>query len=201
MSLIQEGGTTNAFDISPQPIVPGAIGVTNKVEGETGGRLTVKDAQLLVNDGANDRVLVGQRADGSYGIDVSKTGFDISSGASNLVMSSSFNMFKIVATGTSTVIVTAGYVNGDSFYSSTINFAALGLTASPAVLAYFTPAIAGYSDGLMVPHVRTAGTSIGYSVRYLVFPTTLTFEVNMGVLVGAQGDYIFRYYILQETAQ
>lgn len=40
-------------------------------------RLDSKNKRIVVNDGTNDRVIIGRRVDGTYGIDVSSVGYDV----------------------------------------------------------------------------------------------------------------------------
>lgn len=62
------------------------------------------------NDG-NGRVLIGRKADGSYGVDVSLEGREVVGAKSNdLVMSSDFNMYKIVREGYIEPVPRAGTV-------------------------------------------------------------------------------------------
>lgn len=59
-------------------IVGGTLGKQAKLEiGSDKFRLDAERQHLVVNDGVHNRVLIGKRLDGTYGIDVSKPGFDV----------------------------------------------------------------------------------------------------------------------------
>lgn len=94
----------------------GTIGKEGPIDiGSDRFRLDGKETRQLIKDGANNRVLIGKRPDGTFGIDVSQTGYDVTSASSNQkVMSSDFNMFKIVKilTGTFTQTDTEGGWDG-----------------------------------------------------------------------------------------
>lgn len=42
----------------------GTVSISPVIEGQEQGYITIKDAQIIVNDGTNDRVLLGFDADG-----------------------------------------------------------------------------------------------------------------------------------------
>lgn len=65
MALHNVDGGTGAVDVAQ--VVPLALGTTSIAptqEGQTTGKVVIKDNQVIVNDGDNDRVLVGHQAGG-----------------------------------------------------------------------------------------------------------------------------------------
>ena len=92
--------------------------------------------RILVNDGTDNRVLMGYDSGGfgskDYGIKVSRDGYDVLTATDDqLVMSSAFNSFKIVSTGTSTL--GAGSLQGAGFYEAS-NQIAHGLSYTPTMI-------------------------------------------------------------------
>lgn len=66
---------------------------------------------LVINDGENDRVVIGKHTDGTYKIAVSRKGADVfSAEPSELIMSSDFNMYKIIKEGYIEPVPRAGTV-------------------------------------------------------------------------------------------
>lgn len=105
----------------------GTQGITQKVNTTTGAYVKTKDAQIVVNNGTVDSISIGRQSDQTFGmrtsdgtntrlsiasdgtIKISKVGFDANTtGDANLIFNSSQNMFKIVATGTTSIVVPAG---------------------------------------------------------------------------------------------
>lgn len=60
MALQQIKGELNAVDGVLQRRPSGTTSPTNKNEGSTpAGKVTIKDAQIIVNDGTTNRILIG----------------------------------------------------------------------------------------------------------------------------------------------
>lgn len=60
MALQQIKGELTAPDVRVERLVSGTTSPTNKKEGATPtGKVTIKDAQIIVNDGTTNRILIG----------------------------------------------------------------------------------------------------------------------------------------------
>jgi hypothetical protein len=148
----------------------------------------------MVNDGTNDRVMMGGFGDGNYGIKVSQPGFDVKSATdAQLVMSSGFNSFKIAASGLWTVTNTLSNT-ANSFSMSH------GLGYVPAHLLYLLRSGAYYQ----LPMTIFVGGSPSITIN-TVFETSVDANsifltiYNVTGQVGSQSCPI-RYYLLKETA-
>jgi hypothetical protein len=65
MALWSVDGKTNSFDKIAEPITPGTTSVSNIVDGKPPtGKLIAKDAAIIVNDGTNNRIIIGFLANG-----------------------------------------------------------------------------------------------------------------------------------------
>lgn len=155
------------------------------------------------NTNSVPQVLVGYQKDGfgtgkDQGIKVSRQGVDVKTATdSQLIMSSAFNSFKIVASGVTTLSKPPGQ------YISTTTIAH-GQPTAPIFMAYFA-----YGTGY-TPIPFTAIDSAGVGVISLWVnsdPTNITIELD--VPPGASYDaldltgssaLVIRYYILVETA-
>ncbi len=173
-------GPTNLRDQAAQPYVK------------------TKDAQILVNDGLNDRVVIGQRGDGSFGIKVSKPGFSASTGTSDQqVMSSDFNIFKIVATGTQSI------TKGASSPGTTIAFAH-GLGYRPVIIAFadFTGASPAIQH-LPANYVNLSNGLIDLTIQASVDATNVNFAYfspSTSAYFGSALTTTIRWYLMVETA-
>lgn len=167
-----------------------------------------------VSDGTNERVLMGFQKNGfgdgkDYGLKVSQEGFDVRSASDDeLVMSSGFNLFKIVASGS--VVPNDGNLNtGGANYgssSSTVTVAH-NLGYVPAVLAFYS--IEGINH-IILPYTNIAlpgGASFyQYSISAEVDSTNIYIVTRMwGLNVNASFDAnavdnTVKYYLLRETA-
>lgn len=169
--------------------------------------LKTKDAQLLVNDGSNDRVVIGQRTDGTFGIKVSKTGSSATTSPnSSMIMNSDFNQFKIVGSGTATM--TVAYVSpGASPNPYIAGFTvAHNLGFVPAFLAFVTPPVSlGFSGYFPVPWTvvfwnNTAG-QLYPAIKLDASSDTVNFYGSINTDRGSfDGAWVIKYYLLQETA-
>lgn len=171
-----------------------------------------------VSDGTNNRVLIGFQKDGfgdgkDYGIKVSQEGFDVNTAADDeLVMSSGFNMFKILSSGTTSVTVTDP-LNAETTHTTTI---AHNLGYSPAFLAYVTVP-SGWSGtnanqltALPTMLLDNGGVSVaGNGGVLFLYVNASVDSTNLYLKVlnpagtnqaGFGNPWIFKYYILQETA-
>lgn len=159
--------------------------------------------QIPGNSSNVPQVLVGYQKDGfgsgvDQGIKVSRQGVSVDEATdSQLIMSSAFNSFKIVASGVTTLSKPPGQ------YTSTTSITH-GQPKAPIFMAYFA-----YGTGY-TPIPFTAINSLGVGVLSLWVssdPTSITIELN--VPPGAPYDaldltgssaLVIRYYILVETA-
>ena len=208
MATWSTDGELNTLDNLVQPIAPGTTSVSNKIDGAAPtGKLITKNAQIVVNDGTTDRVTMGQRTDGTYGIKVSKAGKDSTTGAnSDMVMNSDFNQFKIMGTGTSTM--TVSYVSPGASPNPYVAGLTVphGLGYAPAFLAFITPPVSlGFVGYFTVPwDVVFWDNSIGRlypAIKVDASSDSTNFYASINVDRGAfNGVWTVKYYILQETA-
>ena len=153
----------------------------------------------IVNDGDNDRILIGYDKDGfgtgeDYGIKVSKSTYDVNTADNaNLIMNSAFNLFKIVATGTVSVTHTAST-------STTTVTTAHGLGFVPGIISfdyngsdYIQMPALGFVSGTSLDLQFMAWTNATNFVFYLYTPSTDS-SYGAGFTITA------RYYLTQETA-
>lgn len=174
----------------------------------SGNELINKNNQQgnIVGDGTQQRVLTGFQKDGfgdgkDYGIKVSQEGFDVRTATDDqLVMSSGFNMFKIVDTGTASY--SGGSIASGSKDTVTIPHS---LSDTPAFLIYTTsPAIFGHGGGLVQTPLMYAvsGTSVinlyGRADTSNLYIDFLNVSASTQDLTGFTWN--FKYYILVETA-
>lgn len=69
MPLVHDIGTGRKAD--------GTQGLTHKIDGDTGAYVISKDGRVLVNDGDNDRIILGLLPDGTFGLVISQEGTDV----------------------------------------------------------------------------------------------------------------------------
>lgn len=185
----------------------GTTAITNKQDGGSGAYVSTKDAAVKVNDGTLNRVFLGLLPDGSYGMKVSQDGYDVSAATdSELIFNSSYNMFKIIATGTTSIDVP------DPFPAVTNNTSVVahGLAFKPMVLAWIdVPATGAFSMDSVTTSIPasiyfTGGTFAAAMAVYITVDTTnITFNIRNVAGVGLSGlspSWNIRYYIIQETA-
>lgn len=129
---------------------------------------------------------------------IAKTGYDATTASTdNLIFNSEQNVFKIVSSGTVTVSKAASNTRG----SVTLKH---GLSYTPLVISFL------YDGSIYIPvpylSIILSGTGVGtvYSNNYL-FTTITDLSFNVETPTSSPGyalayDTIFKYYILQETA-
>lgn len=149
-------------------------------------------------DNSNSRILLGQLPDGTYGIWVSKPGFnvtDTNAVASNeLILNSNQDVLKVAASGDITINVNAtGNFTGTATHT-------LGVT--PAILCYLTgvPTVAA-GRWFTVPYVQADATS-GMTILAVFDASVDNTTVHIDVFNNnafAEGLYTFKYYLLEET--
>lgn len=182
----QDMKTTNASDVMAVRPTPGGIG-------------PVSD-----NTDAKLPYLIGNQAGGfgtqDVGIKVAKQGYDARTATSDqLVMSSAFNMFKIIASGLIAVNKAAGVKIG----SGSVDLTSLGLTNAPAYMDYISDNLGGvYANQMPYTSVEQTGQitlnteSLADSTTHSVLITTPTGSS----LIATDITWYIKYYIFQETA-
>jgi hypothetical protein len=168
----------------------------------------------IISDGTNDRILIGYQKAGfgtkDLGIKVSQEGYDVKTATdAQLVMSSAFNAFKIVLSGTVTLTVPDPMISHTT-YTATIPH---GLSTAPAFQAYVTVP-SGWSGlnanqltqlptMLLDSDVATNGATLFAYVQGRCDSTNLYLDVMNPAETNQAGmgtSWVFKYYILQETA-
>lgn len=165
--------------------------------------------QVFKDDDGQRRVLLGKGADGFYGLKVSQPGKDVyTADDDELVFNSNQNMFKIVSTGTLTVTTPNPMIDGGIYTASVAH----NQSNVPAFMGFVTPqsnitsieGSAGNSIFSLPYNAPFIDTDPGLICRMRADSTFLYADVQNFLgssLAGFGGDWIFRYYIFQETAQ
>lgn len=186
-----------------------------EIADNSGRKIYVRnDAQgTIVNDGSFDRILIGYQKDGfgsrNLGLKMSQDGYDVKTATdAQLIMSSEFNMFKILATATVTTDVVAKPVSPTLFKDTTFSFpTGVAATTEPAFLAFSgvpgavgnqMPFIATIADGIgsygAIKYIIRCHTSISGGFAYFN-ARVITYDQSVDVPATS-----IKYYILQETA-
>lgn len=173
----------------------------------TPGFINSKDARTLVNDGSNDRVILGRQADNSYGLIVSKPGFDADpSSPDNLIFNSDQDAFKIALAGehvmsTYSIAGTSGewIKSGNSSPDTIVH----NLGFIPAVLCFVD--FGGQYTLMPATFTQVGSTAAIYweHVFANVDATNLYLgsqTYSFGAASATGGSYSIKYYLLQETA-
>lgn len=152
-------------------------------------------------DLSNPRMIEGLLPDGTYGLWVSKPGFDVTDANAptnnTLIFNSSQDVFKIVLTGSTTLTRLAGNTTGTKTIAHNLGFV-------PAAQCFIE--VAGAF--LPLPYTETTPTGLGYmgvdkDVGYSTDATNLNLFTDVdtaGFWVGLTENFTIRYYLLQETA-
>ena len=162
-----------------------------------------KDVTQIFKDDvdATRRVLLGKGADGFYGLKVSPAGVDVYTATdAQLIFNSNQNVFKIVTSGSATVTT--------SSYGQFQTVIPHGLTITPAVVGYVRFAGAPANSYAILPHtvflVPSSGVPTSLSAIATATVTVDATNITCSVIQVAggttDGDWTFKYYILQETA-
>jgi hypothetical protein len=174
----------------------GTTGVSAITEGQMVGKLVTKDAQMVVNDGSIDRVVVGRLEDGTYGIKVSQSGVDVGTARNDqLVMSSQFDMLKVFATGTVSLTTGAGVSQATAVVTHNLGYGPI-VTGSISLV----PGAGGETCGFPGIWLNATGSPFVPKIQYGYYttdPNSITLFVTSD---GFSGTYTIRYYILVETA-
>lgn len=182
-------------------------------------------------DTANARIVEGKLPDGSYGMWVSKPGFDATDvgAATNgeLVFNSNQDIFKIIKTGFTAPLTVSG-VGGAGPDFGLVGFEILvphNLGFNPLVfvtLASSTALSPLITPGVPLPFTNWlsfvqlfgpdgAGGTNTYKIPFPNFVVSVAAVTSSYFIIFAQvgqqssttlfnGDYVFKYYLLQETA-
>lgn len=153
--------------------------------------------------------------EGAFGLGDSPPALSPGNASSTVIIDGQSNMFKIAATGTASVAVTADGTR----YASAVSFPALGaLGATPAHQCYVGAGGGavhlGYSaNGVFLGPAFTAGSNYGNNVmQFLATTTNVSFYCDLdgssyarvtieGAIYGSGGQtFAGRYYILKEAA-
>jgi len=221
--------TPNVSDAHSVRASDGTTAITNKQDASSGAYVSTKDATVKVNDGDIDVIKLGLQSDGSYAfmfsdstvprllmdadsMKISQSGVDVKTATnSQLIFNSSQNMFKIVATGTTTI--TGG--SSASTNGSYSKIVAHNLGHTPIVMAYAV----GYGSSLQpLPTVISASfrqhtittpnddffMAVDQWARSGADGTNVTFSIDWAnanyPTAYVVSDLVIKYYLLQETA-
>lgn len=174
------------------------------------GKLTIENGnnRMLVNDGSNDRLLIGEEDSGDIVMKLSQTGYDVKEASSTqLIMSSEFNSFKIVQSG---LINGAKAANNLSGIGAAV---AHNLGYAPLCVGYAVSAswLGGGAAGLnqTLPYIETQGGAYFGGIRSQI--SLYTTNSNVYVKIGDCYDYagaglyssaltcVVKYFLLVET--
>jgi hypothetical protein len=201
MSVWSIDNKLNTDDSLEDRPASGTISINNISEGQKFGQMITKDNQLIITDPTGlNRVLVGYQYNGfgtgnHYGFKASQNTYDVLSASDNqLAMSSAFNTFKIVGTGTQVV-------NKPANTSTITQTFSHGLGYIPGFQAYVqngsTYFQMPYSDfnlasGICNINISFASDSTSFYV---------TFECpSSGSFYAGSTNWTIRYYFTRETA-
>lgn len=171
------------------------------VQKDTVEVLVVNENGVLQNDSANDRVRLGKRSMGDSGLFVSRVGVNVDTASDDdLIFNSNQNTFKIVKSD----VVTVNAVGFGQFQQSIPH----GQKKVPGIIGYAVYPSVGVNTWAQTPFdvkvvpTSSADTSIASIANANIFITAshITFTVTKTNFAGLNGDWIFRYYLLQETA-
>jgi len=196
MSIIKRDGKTSEQEGINQ------TELTNfKIVTDPSGNPLPSNAQII-SDGTTDRVLLGIQKNGfgtgkNFGFKVSQEGYDVKTCAdSKLAMSSAFNNFKIVLTGTSSIAIPNPGYTSTAIITHNLGYA-------PSCLVYGESG--GYSWAL--PYYDMNASPASYIIfEYSDFSIDTTkLYINWAKHAAAgsmgSGDIItLRYYLFREVS-
>ena len=156
------------------------------------------EKRITINDGNNNRLLIGKDSSGAIKIKLSQIGQDVLSAADkDMIFSSDFNMFKILESGTVTVTKAASATSK----FETVSFAE-DYGNPPAFLVYVQRA-AGESFTTPLLFVNSTSGIVDEIAYPLSFSNHMDFFVETpseGALFSSERIWTFKYYILREKA-
>lgn len=205
--------------INPRQVGTGAVRGTQtvgygntKIDGSN-NRITVGDSielgtsssdvdsyGLAIYDTSGVKRLFGGRfSDGDVKIKLSQATYDVGTATDDqLIWSSDFNLFKIVASGSAIVNLPGGYA-ANTYYNAVVTHS-LGYV--PTYLSFVTfPAGAGgqRQDAQHVGVDALAGLPISNNASVIVDSSSITLSVIANGSAVYSGDWTFKYYLIRET--
>lgn len=158
-------------------------------------RLDLDNVYAYFRDASNERVKIGDLGSGQYGIKVSAPGYDAGSAAdANLIMSTYFDNLRVVSSGTKTITV----ANTDPQQTVT-GTTAHGLSYIPSIIAFVGKSSVSYPT----PYTILDSSMLNLLMASVkVDATNITFTVS-AISANAEslnGNYVFKYYLLNESA-
>lgn len=202
MALHDVEGKIHSVDPSIQRKGLGTNSVSPVREGQTVGKVVTKSNQILSKDSAGvNRVLLGYQKDGfgtgsDQGIKVSQNGYDVLTAANaNLVMSSAFNNFKIVASG---VIASTKAAGADT---ATVDLKH-NLNAYPACSSFVSDGSTYMYIMPMIIWENVGGTIQQLYKWYASDANTIQFQyqvITSSGLVASTYSWYYKYYLMVET--
>ena len=182
------------------------------------GKMRIEEGnnRLISNDGNTDILLIGQREDGSLGVDLAQEGSDVKTAPDEeLIWSSKFQSFKIVkidemyvppvvldnesnAFSVGTYDHNLGYVPVIFAFKKTTSTDPdyLPLTSSNGIVSFFSP-----SAG--VTQIVSAGIDIvitDMQIRITQSMQAWKSDGNTPTSTFAQDDFYVKFYLMRETA-
>jgi hypothetical protein len=202
-------GAVSKDDIAAQ------IASMQKQLNEWGRLISNEDrTKLTKDDSGQERLLIGYQqggfSNGSVGIKLSQTGVPVLSATNDqLIFSSDFNLFKIVASGTITApdVTTAADGTNTNSGGATTSIAH-GLNFTPLIIAFVEVSSTQYtlmpysetvsasspSGGIISSFYRATTSSTNISIFHYV--VSYSSGIGAGTYTGAR----IKYYLLRETA-
>lgn len=153
------------------------------------------------DENGDNRILIGHQDGGfgtlNYGIKVSQEGVDVRDATDDqLIMSSAFNLPKIVASGTKTVTVPSGGFTAYNYYSASYTH---NLGYIPSYFAFFESAVTGGERSPGSSLIVDPSGNVAFTTYIEASATDITFYVA-AANSGYSGTYDFKYYLFRETA-
>lgn len=215
MALLQDINI-GAIEDDPKKQIESVIKQLN----EWGRVLSNEDRTNITKDDAGDqRLLIGFQENGfdngNVGVKMSQSGVDVQTATDDqLIFSTDFNLFKIVATGTLTVTKDfpshgASSSGQEDTDPATVDLTGYGFTNPPIVLV--AREFGGNYSFISKGSVEDSSFAANHWVIDTWIPFVTTTELNItlyrvwatgvgGAISADTGTYGLRYYILQETA-
>ncbi len=189
---------------SPEPYKPE---FTQLVNGSNVEHVRKGPEGLVGNDATNDRAIWGYQKDGftegdDFGFKISRKGVRVQDATDDeLIMSSAFNLPKIVVSDTMILTPPAVPTPGSTFASYTHGLLdSNGLPYIPGFMSWWV--FDGLSYLPMPKYWFTAGGALAYSLEISVTATTLDVEFfyRAASPSGYPGPINIKFYLFRETA-
>lgn len=187
--------------------------MANASQVASAGVYVTDDIGLEVTDGSNSRVQLGLLPTGTYGLRV------VTAGGTTVIIDGTSDMFKIAATGTTSVTAAAWTTGAPQFGQTTVSLPGAGsFTATPAFLDFHSTTndatsykLAGvaldagstvYAASASAGSPTTAELRLDYSVwgATILSGGTVSYVVSANNVLGSSETAYRRYYILLEAA-